>query len=79
MASTSVVWYTAAFLIVECMTIIQISVLWNKLKLIVITLKPTFLSPEMNTHINYLNIKGMNLKEHTFIEKEKGEKQLIAS
>lgn len=44
-----------------------------------ITLKPTFLSPEMNIHINYLNIKGMNLKEHTFIEKEKGEKQLIAS
>lgn len=33
----------------------------------------------MNTHINYLNIQGMNLKEHTFIEKEKGEKQLIAS
>ena len=32
----------------------------------------------MQTHINYLNIKGMNLKEYIFIEKEKGEIQLIS-
>lgn len=29
----------------------------------------------MQTHINYLNIKGMNLKEHTFIEKEKEKRE----